>query len=278
MENTNNNVKVSEVALSILNSDNTLSVNVLSDEQRAFVNSVDEKSKPVAEKLCIYGNTKDCVDVDFFFTLYVYHIQRFEQSQCSVKSTLETIPDIFGIDFKADEENVRKLFKAFGRFFTSPENRKFFTRFGVTKLRALSLVHESKTDKLFELIKNGTVNPFMTVSALKEIVKNINKSGTLSIDLDFSEKKSTSKKSDSKPETEQTATEQTATEQIESVPVSKPETNNKTVLEYNVEIEKIRQIVNRILPNNGIEKVMNDVLACFPTVEKYTYKKAKSNK
>ena len=277
MENANN-VKVSELALSILNADNTLSVNVLSEEQRAFVNSVDEKSKPVAEKLCIYGNTKDCVDVDFFFTLYVYHIQRFEQSQCSVKSTLETIPDIFGIDFKADEENVRKLFKAFGRFFTSPENRKFFTRFGVTKLRVLSLVHESKTDKLFELIKTGTINPFMTVASLKEIVKNINKSGTLAIDLDFSEKKSTSKKSVSKPETEQTATEQTATEQTKSVPVSKPETDDKSVLQYNVEIEKIRQIVNRILPNNGIEKVITDVLACFPTVEKYSYKRAKSNK
>ena len=314
MENTNNNtIKVSEVALSILNADNSLSVNVLSDIQREFVNSVDENEKPVAEKLCVYANTKDCVDVDFYFTLYVFHIQRFEKSQCSIKSTLEAIPDIFGIDLKADEENTRKLFKAFGRFFTSPENRKFFTRFGVTKLRVLSLVHDGKTDKLFDLIKTGTVNPFMTVASLKEIVKNINKSGTLSIDLDYKDnsKKSSKKNPVSKPDsTEQTESNQTESNQTESEqtenPVSKPdsteqteseqteteqtathndekstktpsEVTNNNSLEYNVEIEKIRQIVNRIIPNNGIEKVITDILSCFPTVNKYTYKRTAKN-
>ena len=164
----------------------------LSPQQTAFINEQSEDVRPIATQLCVNGNRREYSEVDFMFSIYCYHVARYQKNQCSVQSTLKTLPDCFGIDgTEADVENVRKSFKAFDKFFTSPENMELFRKFGVTKLRILSMVHDANVDKVISAITTGKLRPDITVSNLRDMVKEFN--GTKNrVNLDFNEKKTAS--------------------------------------------------------------------------------------
>ena len=210
----------------------------LTPQQTAFVNQQSEEVRPIAEKLCINGNRREYSEVDFMFSIYCYHVARYNNNNCSVQSTLKTLPDCFGIDgSETDTENIRKSFKAFDKYFTSPENVELFRKFGVTKLRILSMVHDSNVDKVIAAIANGTLRPDITVSNLREKVKEFN--GTKNrINLDFTEKKSAKKS-----ETEKTSgSEAEKTSGSETEKTSGSETEKPTAKTAEKPVEKVSNV------------------------------------
>ena len=198
----------------------------LNPAQTAFINSQDDDVKPIAKTLCISGNKRQYSEVDFMFSIYAYHVARYEKSKCSVQSTLSTLPDMFGISGeKTDVENMRKTFHAFSKFFTSPENVKVFRMFGITKLRILSMVYDSNVSKVIDMIAEGTLRPDITVSNLRDVVKKVNGT-TNKIDFDIKDEKTEEKKTEEK-KTEEKKTEENKTEKKKKTEEKK---NNNSVL------------------------------------------------
>lgn len=223
----------------------------LSAQQNAFIAKQDDDIKPIATQLCMNGNKREYSEVDFMFSIYAFHCARYAKNSCSVQSTLKVLPDCFGIDgSETDVENVRKSFKAFDKFnMNLPENYELFRKFGVTKLRILSMVHDSNVDKVITAISNGELRPDITVSNLRDKVKEFN--GTKNrINLDYTEKNSGSK-------TENKLAENSGSE-TENQPAEKPVTDNKTAEISEMLKMSIADIIDTITQtanDNGVEPI-----------------------
>ena len=146
----------------------------LTESQKSYLekHTTGDTEKAVVRMAFESANVSEVSTMDKYFGMYLHFGMLWNaNNKLKLGTFLSSVAPQYNIDVKSEAENIRKTFKAFEKYFTSPENAKLFRQFSITNLRLLSLVED--TSIVIKAVIDGTISPKMTKAKLKEWIDSI---------------------------------------------------------------------------------------------------------